>query len=149
MIRDIVTTPDPRLKEVSASITDEAEITRVAADLYETMVHLKADGLAAVQIGEMVRMFAVRDSDGEISIYIDPVIISSSGSTKTNEGCFSQPGVFKRVKRPRKIVMEAGRFDWGHVIERKTMTITGFEAVVCQHEIDHLDGILFTEKGDI
>jgi peptide deformylase len=126
-------------------VNDPEQASRVALDLEDTMRFTGAHGLAAVQIGETIQMFAVL-LNGEIAVFANPRILSSSGSTKTREGCLSLPGVYGIVKRPRKIAVEVTRLVRGVAQTREVLSLHGFEAVVVQHEIDHLNGVLFTDK---
>lgn len=146
MQRELVIYPDDRLRAVSYEVNCPDTIRRVAADLLDTMGATEAAaGLAAVQIGELVQMFAVK-IDGGVQVFTNPRLISASGSTKTREGCLSIPGSFGVVKRPRKIAVEVNRVVGGVAQEREVLHLHGFTAVVFQHEMDHLNGVLFTDK---
>lgn len=142
--RELVIHPDERLRAVARPVSDDIEALRVRADLLATLPE-HGDGLAAPQIGEPVRMILVRDGDA-LHVWANPVVLHAAGSTKTREGCLSIPGVFGRVKRPRKIRVEVTPVNEAGMLARCTYELGGFPAVVCQHEIDHLDGVLFIDK---
>lgn len=146
MIRELVIHPDERLRAVAYDVNDYERAQTVRRDLLDTMADCGAHGLAAVQIGEMVRMFAVDMGEQGVKVYANPVIKASSGSTKTREGCMSLPGVYGVVKRPRKIKVEVNEVTINGMCEREVLELSGFVAVVVQHEIDHLDGVLFIDK---
>lgn len=142
----ILTTPNPVLRERSQEI-DVARITTPAyqafADAFAAfMIVSDGVGLAAPQIGISERIIAVQERD-HIGIYANPEILKRSPAMQTGEeGCLSVPGIFGTVERHKRIRIRA--YDrHGRRIERD---ISGFPAVVFQHEIDHLDGILFVDN---
>lgn len=128
-----------RSKEVNC-INDR--ILLLVKDMEETMRHEgNGVGLAAPQVGILKRVIVVDIGEGLIAL-ANPVIKSKSGEQVRAEGCLSVPGVFGEVKRPQKVVVE------GLDMEGKKITVEGegMLAVVLCHEIDHLDGVLFTDK---
>lgn len=143
---NILTNPNPQLRERSQEI-DPARITtpeyQTFADAFAAfMVVADGVGLAAPQIGIQERIIAVQERDG-IGVYANPEITKRSDATQIGEeGCLSVPGTFGVVERAKRITVTAlnrhGR--------RVEMNLSGFPAVVFQHEIDHLDGILFIDK---
>ena len=138
--------PDPILRQTAepVRVIDE-KITKLAADMIETMEDAKGAGLAAPQVGESIRMVIV-DFDPEHrdpKVLINPVITKRMGrKVLQDEGCLSFPGLYSRVKRNPKIVFEAQNLD-GEVVEYQ---VEGIAAKAIQHEIDHLDGMLFVDK---
>jgi peptide deformylase len=116
------------------------EIRRLLDDMYETMDAARGIGLAANQIG-LTRRIAVVDADQDRFEMIDPVIVESDGRTSAEEGCLSIPDIYGDVSRPERIVLEAT--DRHGTRYRKEAT--GLKARAIQHEIDHLDGILFLD----
>jgi peptide deformylase len=127
-------------------------IARVAEDLLETMrAHPGCVGLAAPQLGELVRMIVV-DVTGHrkttschgLMILLNPVLVSSSGAEVAREGCLSIPQLTANVRRATEIVLEAST-PAGEALE---ITTEGFEARCLLHELDHLDGILFLDRVD-
>jgi len=155
-IKNILVAPSKILSEKSKKVEQiDADIKEIIRDLIETAVSQKepeAAGLAAPQIGFNKRVILVRDfkhlpnSDKlliENKIMINPKIVSKSKTTDTDwESCLSIPGMYGEVKRPEWIKLtyldENGK---EHKVKAKD-----FFARVIQHEVDHLDGILFTEK---
>lgn len=119
-------------------ITDE--IRQFIADMFATMDAAKGVGLAANQVG-VDRRVAVVDADGTRIVMVNPQIVASEGRATQEEGCLSIPDIFADVTRPAAVTLEAldaeGR---SYRIEA-----TGLLARAIQHEIDHLDGILFLD----
>jgi peptide deformylase len=97
-------------------------------------------GLAANQVG-VARRVAVVDADEDRFVMIDPVILESEGRDSAEEGCLSIPEIFGDVSRPERVVIEATDRDGN----RYRKEATGLKARAIQHEIDHLDGILFLD----
>jgi peptide deformylase len=131
----------PVLRQHSAEVkTVDDEIRRLVADLFETMDAARGVGLAANQVG-VARRVAVVDADGDRFVMIDPTIIEAEGSSTAEEGCLSIPDIYGDVTRPERVVVEA--LDQDGTRYRKEAT--GLKARAIQHEIDHLDGILFLD----
>ncbi len=150
-IRKIVLYPDEVLlkpTEPVGEITDE--IRQLVQDLIDTMYDAPGIGLAAPQIGVLKRVAVVdisRDEEEppELIVMIDPEIISSSGEIVWDEGCLSFPSVYEKITRPGQVVMRAKNLD-GEVFEIEAEELL---AVALQHEIDHLDGIMFLEHMSV
>ena len=121
-----------------ASVDDEAR--RLVNDLFETMDAAKGVGLAANQVG-VARRIAVVNADGDRFVMIDPVIVDTEGLATAEEGCLSIPEIYGDVTRPERVVVEA--LDQHGTRYRREAT--GLKARAIQHEIDHLDGILFLD----
>jgi peptide deformylase len=116
------------------------ETRRLIDDLFETMDAAKGVGLAANQIGVASRV-AVVGAEGERLVMVNPVIMSAEGTDRAEEGCLSIPDVYAEVTRPARVVLEAlGREGQPYRLEAE-----GLLARAIQHEIDHLDGILFLD----
>ena len=131
----------PILRQHSTTIgTVDDEIQRLVGDLFETMDAAKGVGLAANQVG-VARRVAVVDADGDRFAMIDPVIVESEGRVTAEEGCLSIPDIYGDITRPERVVLEA--LDVDGTPYRKEAT--GLKARAIQHEIDHLDGILFLD----
>ena len=115
-------------------------------DMAETLADANGAGLAAPQVGILRRMIAVQrfDKPGEpFEIYLNPEIVEYSAETAPGrEGCLSIPGCYGEVTRAQQIVL---RYRDEQFAER-TERINGFTAVIFQHEVDHLDGILYTDR---
>lgn len=131
----------PVLRQHSSEVkaVDE-EVRRLVEDLYETMDAARGVGLAANQVG-VARRVAVVDADGDRFVMIDPTIIETEGHTTAEEGCLSIPDIYGDVTRPERVVIEALDLDGN----RYRKEATGLKARAIQHEIDHLDGILFLD----
>jgi peptide deformylase len=131
----------PVLRQRSAEVgaVDE-EVRRLVEDMFETMDAAKGIGLAANQVG-VARRVAVVDADGDRFALIDPVIVETEGRSTAEEGCLSIPEIYGDVTRPERIVIEAIDQEGN----RYRKEASGLKARAIQHEIDHLDGILFLD----
>lgn len=121
----------------------DRKLARILDDMYDTMIEYDGVGLAAPQIGLDARI-AIVDIDDELGTIemINPVIIETSGEQSGPEGCLSFPGLFGEVTRPNFVKINA--FD--RKGRKYTLEAEEFLARAIQHEIDHLDGILFITK---
>lgn len=130
------------LREQAAPVTEfDDELRRLVADMYETMDTALGVGLAANQVG-IARRVAVIDAEGRRFAMINPRIVTRGGSTASaEEGCLSIPDLFGEVARPEQITFEA-HDEHGTTF---TLELTGLAARAVQHEIDHLDGIMFID----
>jgi peptide deformylase len=131
----------PVLRQRSAEVAAvDDQVRDLIDDLFETMDAAKGVGLAANQVG-VARRVAVVDADGQRFVMVDPVIRSASGQSRAEEGCLSIPELYAEVTRPERIVFEA--------LDREgqpyRLEADGLVARAVQHEIDHLDGILFVD----
>jgi len=140
-VRDLHLLGSPVLRQQSAEVPEvDAEVRRFIDDLFETMEAAKGVGLAANQVGVATRV-AVVGVEGERLVMINPVIVSAEGRDRAEEGCLSIPEVYGEVTRPDRIVLEA--VDREGKPYRKEAS--GLLARAIQHEVDHLDGILFID----
>lgn len=139
MIRAILTVPDARLSARCADAVAGDEAARVLEDLRDTVLDANGLGLAAPQIGELVRAVVIRDPDTErVWGMINPRIVRRSGVTFPHlEGCLSVPGASVRCRRNYKIWVHAQRADGADL----RFELQGLAAAAVQHEIDHLNGI--------
>ncbi|MBQ9406443.1 MAG: peptide deformylase [Desulfovibrio sp.] len=149
MILPIVTYPDPRLKEVCTPIVDVSpEIRQLAADMLETMYAAPGVGLAAPQVGRNIRLLVMdpagKEENKRPRVLINPVLhFSGEEIVSEQEGCLSVPMNYRAdVKRWTEVQVEAQDLN-GHTLNEH---LTGFEAIIVQHEYDHLEGILFIDK---
>ena len=172
-VKKILKFPEPLLREVSRAVTsvgdDEREVVR---DLLDTMAASPGVGLAAPQIGVLKRIAVVdvtrakkgkkaagkgngngkesngKESNGKESnahgllVLINPVIVESTGKKTMREGCLSVPEYLADITRAKRITVRALDADGAEI----TIEASGFEAIAIQHEIDHLDGILFIDR---
>lgn len=120
----------------------DKQIRRLLDDMAQTMYNADGVGLAAPQVGVSLRVIVI-DVDEELIELINPVIIESEGCELGNEGCLSIPGVFGEVERFSKVTV-TGLNRYGKKIK---ITGTGLLSRALQHEIDHLNGILFIERA--
>ncbi len=152
-VLDIITYPDPRLKQVAETVSSfDAKLHQFIHDLEETMrAGPGGVGIAATQVGVMQRIVLVDVSDyprlknaphhGRM-VLINPEIIEWQGMKKGREGCMSVPDYTGNVIRAEKITLAA--FDESG--QQHEYQMEGFEARAVQHEIDHLDGLLFLDR---
>ena len=150
-IRDIIILPDKQLRLVSKAIqTVTSEIRKLADDMFETMYDAPGIGLAAIQVAQPLRLItmdlAKRDENGETDpqprVFINPEILSSSEDLAVyEEGCLSIPEYYEEVERPAKVRVRFTDLD-GKVHEEDA---EGLYATCIQHEIDHLNGVLFID----
>ncbi len=142
---DIHLLGSPPLRARSAELESVDDRTRqFVSDLFETMDAAKGVGLAANQVGVTQRVAVVGVDDDRFAM-INPVILSAEGRARAEEGCLSMPDVFGEVTRPERIVLEA-LDEHGKPYRRE---LEGYVARAVQHEIDHLDGILFFDHLSI
>ena len=121
------------------------DIKRMIADMIDTMYDEVGLGLAAPQVGISLRLMVVGDDDGrEARALINPVIAEQGGEIVAEEGCLSIPGVFAPLKRAEWVRLEA-QDEQGQPV---SITAHGLRARVFQHEMDHLDGVLFIDRLD-
>jgi peptide deformylase len=146
MIRPILTFPDPELKKKAAPVTVINEKTReLVREMADTMYAAPGVGLAAPQIGVHQRIVVIdvsaRDEAPELIVAINPVIIHADGESYEEEGCLSVPKYAANVRRHARVVVKALNLEG----EEVTCKADGLLAIAFQHEIDHLDGILFID----
>lgn len=147
---DIVLEGDPRLRQKATRIKHVDEgLRKIAADMHETMDAAPGVGLAGPQIGLMRRIIVVHvakdeeEDQEEVRLtLIDPEIVKAHGRVTGQEGCLSIPLWVGDVPRAESITVKAIDLDNKHI----RMKAKGFLARVIQHEIDHLDGILFVDR---
>ena len=150
-LREIIILPDKQLRLVSKPIEKvTTEIRKLADDMFETMYDAPGIGLAAIQIAQPLRLItmdlAKPDPDGETKpeprVFINPEIIASSEDLSVyEEGCLSIPEYYEEVERPAEVKVRYMDLD-GKAHE---IAAEGLLATCLQHEIDHLDGVLFID----
>jgi len=151
-IRPIVEVPDPRLREISKPVESvDDELRSLVADMFETMYDAPGIGLAAIQVGVPKRVLVIdlqepEEQDGEPvkdpRVFINPEILTTSDhEVPYTEGCLSVPDQFAEVDRPDRVRARWMELD-GKVREEE---IDGLLAVCLQHEMDHLEGVLFID----
>jgi peptide deformylase len=148
-IRDILTVPDPRLKKVSAPVERvDDDLRALMDDMLETMYDAPGIGLAAIQVGVPKRVIVMDISprEGEVEreprYFVNPEILWRSEETQPyEEGCLSVPDIYDEVERPAKVRIRYLNYQ-GETIEEDA---EGVYAVCIQHEMDHLNGVLFID----
>jgi peptide deformylase len=144
---DILTLPDPRLRLVSQPIGRvDAEVRRLVDDMFETMYAAPGIGLAAIQIGVPKRVItldlAKKDEGKKPQVFINPEILATSADRSTyEEGCLSIPEYYEEVERPSEVKIRYVDLE-GNACE---LEASGLLATCVQHEIDHLNGVLFID----
>ena len=144
-ILEIKKYPDPILKKKASEVKKIGEKeSKLAYSMVETMRSANGAGLAAPQVGVSKRIIVIEDVENhELAlILINPKIIKKKGRSSFCEGCLSVPEISSDIVRPESIVVEAFNLD-GETLRIKT---GGILARIIQHEVDHLDGILFIER---
>jgi peptide deformylase len=147
-LREVLKFPDKQLRELAApieKITDE--IRALAADMLEVMYDEPGIGLAAPQVGELIRLIVVdtewtsEDAERTPLVLVNPEIVERSGTIIWTEGCLSVPDFEAEVERAQSVRLHAQDLD-GTDLEIDAIEL---QAVCFQHEIDHLNGILFID----
>jgi peptide deformylase len=146
-IKPLIILPDPVLRQQSRPIEQvDAEVLRLADDMLETMYDAPGIGLAAVQVGVPRRMLVIDvsrdDEEKKPVVFINPEILKVSDDVSTyEEGCLSIPDYYAEVERPASLTMRYVDRDG----KQQTIDADGLLATCLQHEIDHLNGILFID----
>ena len=134
---------EPVLREKALPVKEVTpEILNIIKDMAETMYADSGVGLAAPQVGVSKRIILVDGEEDGLIVLINPMIIKSEGEAVAEEGCLSIPGIYSQVKRASKVTVKALNEN-GDPIE---ITKEALTARALQHEIDHLDGILFVDR---
>lgn len=154
MIREVIRYPDAHLKAVCEPVGSEGPLVGAAAQLAQDLLDTMSSfpgcvGIAAPQVGELVRMFAIdvtghrraKSCHGRL-VLVDPVVVERSGNVMMREGCLSIPDFTGNVRRAEKITIEARGMDG----EPLSLQCDAYEARVVLHELDHLDGLLFLDR---
>jgi peptide deformylase len=146
-LREIILLPDKRLRLVSEPVkTVDAELRALVDDMFETMYEAPGVGLAAIQVGVPRRVItadtAKKDEPKQPQVLINPEIVWSSEEKNTyEEGCLSIPEYYEEVERPAQVKVRFTDLDG----TAKEVEANGLLATVLQHEIDHLNGVLFID----
>ncbi len=136
---------DPILRRKGAPVSEiTPESKTLIADMVETMYHEVGIGLAAPQVGVSLRIIIVDEGEGGARALLNPVITAQGGRVVAEEGCLSIPGIFAPVERAERVDVEALDEDGSPL----RFSARGLQARVIQHEIDHLDGLLFIDRLD-
>ena len=141
----IIEYPDPRLKKVSVPVEKfDSSLKLLAARMFELMRESRGVGLAAPQVGQNLRMFVMNHTGdpADDRVYINPELSEAEGSEEAEEGCLSLPGLNVRIIRDRTMRIRAKDLDGNDIDQVET----GYIARVWQHEFDHLNGTLITDR---
>ncbi len=163
---EIVKLPDPRLRVKSKPIVQFNEaLKNLVKDMSDTMAVAKGIGLAAVQVGvhqrllildigdlgddenfiegdeESERRLAERRKNSKIEVFINPEIVKAEGEIEYEEGCLSVPGIYAKICRKEKITLRFQNLNG----QTEEIEARGLRAIALQHEIDHLNGVVFTD----
>ncbi|MGN6747037.1 MAG: peptide deformylase [Xanthobacteraceae bacterium] len=146
-IREIIKLPDKRLRLNSEPVKQiDASIRKLVADMFETMYKAPGIGLAAIQVGVAKRVITMdlskKEDDQEPQVFINPEILwQSEECAKFEEGCLSIPDYYEEVERPKEVKVKyldlAGK--------KREIDAKGLLATCLQHEIDHINGVLFID----
>lgn len=147
MLLPILRWPDPRLSQRCAPAVLDDDLRALAADMLETMYAAPGRGLAAPQVGRLLRMFVMdatwKEGMPSPQVFVNPEIVALSGAQVTGpEGCLSIPGPVTEVSRAEVVQLRWTDLE-GQLHEAN---LTGFAAICAQHEYDHLDGILTLDR---
>lgn len=146
-IKPLIILPDPLLREVSKPVeTIDDTLKRFADDMLDTMYDAPGIGLAAIQVGQPIRMLVIdlakEDEPKAPQVFINPQILSHSDAGNVHEeGCLSIPDYYADVERPAAITLSYLGLDG----KKHELNADGLLATCLQHEIDHLDGVLFID----
>jgi len=146
-LREIITIPDKRLRLVSEPVKSvDADVRTLVDDMFETMYEAPGVGLAAIQIGVPRRIVTIdtakKDEPKKPQVLINPEVVWSSDEKAIyEEGCLSIPEYYEEVERPAQVKVKFIDLD-GKSIE---LSADGLLATVLQHEIDHINGVLFID----
>ncbi len=140
----IITLGDPLLRKHSSVVTDiDGNIKKLAEEMVSIMSAAKGVGLAAVQVGDLIRLFVTKVPKDVPRVFINPDILETSIEQELQEeGCLSIPGINADVERPGSVRVQA----WNEKGRPFSLTAEGFLARVIQHEFDHLNGTLFIDR---
>lgn len=141
----IIHYPDPRLKKASATVEVFDESLRaMAARMLDLMKEARGVGLAAPQVGQNIRMFVMNPTGQpeDARVYVNPELSEAEGEEFAEEGCLSIPGLNVEVARSAKIRLKAQDLDGKPIDEN----LTSYLARIVQHEFDHLNGVMLTDR---
>jgi peptide deformylase len=144
----IVHYPHPTLRHISKPLKRvDKELHGFVREMFDLMYEARGIGLAANQVDLPYRLFVLNlesdpDKPEHEFVFLNPVITSRKGMAEAEEGCLSIPGLYANVKRPERVTINA----YNMAGEELNMDLDGLFARAVQHEIDHLDGVLFTDR---
>jgi peptide deformylase len=146
-VRDILIIPDKRLRQVSKPVAKiDAATRKLVDDMFETMYAAPGIGLAAIQVGEPRRVVTMdlskKEDEKQPQVFINPELVWASTDKRVHEeGCLSIPEYYEEVQRPAEVKVKYLDLDG----KKQEIEAKGLLATCLQHEIDHLDGVLFID----
>jgi peptide deformylase len=144
-IRKIITTENPILRQKAKKVHHfDSSLQKLVDDMFETMREANGVGLAAPQIAQSIRVFVAEYEDRKVAVF-NPEIVKAEGEETGSEGCLSIPGyIGENIRRATKVVVK------GQDVRGKSIRLNaeGWFARILQHEIDHLNGVLFIDRLD-
>jgi peptide deformylase len=143
----LITYPHPTLRHKSKPIARvDAQLVELVEQMFVIMYEFRGVGLAANQVNLPIRLFIANPSgnkeEGPELVFINPVINKAKGAAEAEEGCLSLPGINAQVKRNRSLHVNAYDLSGNEI----NAEVEGFLGRIVQHEIDHLDGVLFIDR---
>lgn len=142
-ILDLVTVPNPILNQSCSKITAfDDDLKHFITDMFDTMHHYKGIGLAAPQVG-ILEQLCICEFEDDTLVLINPTITAMRGKQQSEEGCLSIPNQLFDVDRATSVDV----LFQDHNGKENTLAINGMLAIIVQHEIDHLNGVLINKKG--
>lgn len=145
-ILNVVLYPDDPLTKVSGPIESfSPELIDLAENMFETMYAFEGVGLAAPQVGLAMRLFVLHEPDGRKMCLVNPEILERDGEESGQEGCLSLPEIYVQVPRATRIGVRAQDVHG----ETHEFEAHDFLARIIQHELDHLDGVIFLDRVDV
>jgi len=144
---EVIFYPHPTLRYPAKPIQRvDKELRELVAEMFRLMYEHKGVGLAANQVGVPLRLFVMNEAgkqgQGKELVFLNPVLSRPRGNEEMEEGCLSLPGVNANVVRPKTVFFNA----YTHTGEEFKGDISGYMARIVQHEVDHLDGVLFVDR---
>ena len=143
----IITYPHPTLRHKSLPVKRvDVELRNIVAQMFDLMYSSRGIGLAANQVDLPLRLFIMNlegePDKGEEFVFINPVVTHPKGSESKEEGCLSLPELYAEVVRPKRVRVQAYGIDGREILAE----VDGMFARCVQHEVDHLDGVLFIDR---
>ncbi len=145
-VLNVVLYPDDPLTQVAAPVRSfTPKLAELAENMFETMYAFDGVGLAGPQVGVRKRLFVLHEPDGEKMCLVNPEILEREGNETGSEGCLSLPEIYVDVPRASRIVVRAQDVEGNE----KEFEAEDFLARIIQHELDHLEGIIFLDRVDV
>jgi len=144
-VLEVIKYGHPTLRKVAEPYTKDEIDEKFIDDMLDTMYEEDGVGLAAPQVNVSKRLIVCSDRDNEYIVFNPKIVATSESRSADFEGCLSLPGLNAKVERYEKVIVTGKDPEWNDV----EITAKGLLAVVFQHEIDHLNGIFYTDRADL